>query len=159
MADDLNNNPTPAPLPPSSTILGSVQADRLLGTDADEDIIGREGDDYLVGSGGNDRLEGGNGWDRLRGGPGNDRLTGGPDEGDEANSFVFGPRDGNDRITDFSIPQGDLLYFGAKGRASPEVLEAVTENGSGDAVLTYDQTTITLSGVPPADVLNWAASL
>ena len=53
-----------------------------------------------------DRLDGGNGNDTLIGGAGNDVLTGGRG----ADTFKFlSKNDGTDRITDFSVKQGDKI--------------------------------------------------
>ncbi|HUF61524.1 MAG TPA: calcium-binding protein [Verrucomicrobiales bacterium] len=52
-----------------------------------------------------DRLTGGALADTLRGGPGDDTLTGGAG----ADRFQFFPGHGNDRITDFSPEEGDVI--------------------------------------------------
>ncbi|MEA3030291.1 MAG: hypothetical protein QOG13_1616 [Sphingomonadales bacterium] len=55
--------------------------------------------------GGNDILDGGKGDDLLVGGAGDDVLTGGKD----SDTFLFGPGDGDDRITDFQ--NKDTIWF------------------------------------------------
>ncbi|MCX5568729.1 calcium-binding protein [Kaistia nematophila] len=95
----------------------------------DFDIVGGSGDDYVQmlstagvvtfhGGTGNDTVHGGrasdqlfgdDGDDRLRGARGDDTLTGGAG----ADTFIFDGQydEGFDRITDFSVAEGDHLYF------------------------------------------------
>lgn len=59
------------------TIVGTPEADVLVGTDGDDVICGLGGADLLVGGAGDDVLRGGPGHDTLEGGPGDDELRGG----------------------------------------------------------------------------------
>lgn len=59
------------------TILGGVQADRLMGLDGNDRIETGDGDDLAMGGAGDDTLLGGAGDDWLAGGAGVDRLDGG----------------------------------------------------------------------------------
>jgi hypothetical protein len=52
-----------------------------------------------------------------------------------------------------------LKFEGHKGSSEQTVYETVGENASGDAVLTYSQTTITLTGVSAAEVREWAMTV
>lgn len=61
---------------------------------------GTAGKDKLIGSSGNDRIIGGQGADKLAGGGGADSFV--------FDNLAFG---GIDKITDFSVLQGDLLIF------------------------------------------------
>lgn len=90
-------------------------ADQISGFDGDDRLNGGSGSDTLVGGTGTDTLEGGEGADRLKGGSGADVLVGGSGAdrldgsfgkdrltGDAgADVFLFGPRGGADRISDF----------------------------------------------------------
>jgi len=59
------------------SILGSGNADALVGNNQANNADGNGGNDVLLGKAGNDRLKGGNGNDVLVGGDGSDRLEGG----------------------------------------------------------------------------------
>ncbi|MDD5755108.1 MAG: cadherin-like domain-containing protein, partial [Methylococcales bacterium] len=79
-------------------------------------INGTKGNDKLVGGNGNDSLYGGNGDDKLLGSDGNDWLTGGKGDdsltgGTGADHFLFVNRDGEDRILDFNISEGDVIHI------------------------------------------------
>ena len=84
---------------------GGAGNDLLDGGSGNDRLEGERNNDDLRGGAGNDTLSGGSGRDRLEGGTGNDRLTGGAD----ADVFVFGRGSGRDRITDFSLKQGDRV--------------------------------------------------
>jgi Ca2+-binding RTX toxin-like protein len=114
-------------------ILGTVQNDVIIGSDAANDIIrGDNGDDSLGGAKGDDILYGGNGRDTLDGGANSDTYYGGggPDV------FVIGRGQGIDRIMDFARPDriglvdglqfGDLNFVGNQIRAGSEVLAEIT---------------------------------
>ena len=59
------------------------------------------GNDMMYGDAGNDKLYGGAGNDTLVGGAGDDDLSGGTAGTDDVDTFVFGPGNGSDVITDF----------------------------------------------------------
>jgi Ca2+-binding RTX toxin-like protein len=69
----------------ATTMVGTINDDKLTGTPGpdlisgltgDDDISGRNGDDIVCGGAGSDVMYGGPGSDLLFGGPGNDRLLG-----------------------------------------------------------------------------------
>jgi poly-gamma-glutamate synthesis protein (capsule biosynthesis protein) len=104
-AEAAQHTPTPWPALECgghiATIIGSPEADRLVGTDGDDVIVGRGGsdsirglggDDLVCGGDGNDLLNGGDGADRLLGGEGTDLLVGG--SGDD----MLRGGDGDDRL-------------------------------------------------------------
>jgi Ca2+-binding RTX toxin-like protein len=133
---------------------GTHQDDILTGTDGRDWLLGRGGDDILVAKGGRDYLEGGNG---------NDILSGDGNYWDEER-FAFDKDDGNDTITDF-VPQceiciqifpgpegDDIVLLGGTQEDIDAVTKGVTENPTGDAVLHYGETTITLAGIEASAV-------
>ncbi len=61
----------------SLPVIGTADADTLVGGDFNDMLMGLEGDDQLWGGLGNDVLDGGVGSDSLLGGEGNDTLRGG----------------------------------------------------------------------------------
>jgi Ca2+-binding RTX toxin-like protein len=98
-------------------LMGTGRADRLTGRETanqldggggNDTLSGLAGNDTLIGLAGADVLSGGEGDDVLRGGKGNDTLTGGAG----ADDFVFGRRDGTDRITDFEDGVDDIAIAG-----------------------------------------------
>ena len=85
-------------------------------------LAGLGGNDDLYGGGATDFLFGGSGKDDLFGGAGSDRLTGGADRDDltgggRADVFVFAPRGGLDRITDF-VSGLDVIEIRSANRMS-----------------------------------------
>ncbi|WP_134724536.1 calcium-binding protein [Paracoccus luteus] len=97
------------------------------------------GNDTLLGGAGNDVLHAGAGHDRLTGGAGADRMTG----GEGADVFIFGSRDGQDRILDWQ-DRADLIQItdGASRFSDLNVLQA-----GPDTLISFGGTTITLAGV------------
>ncbi|CAN5523937.1 hypothetical protein BH10PSE7_BH10PSE7_02150 [soil metagenome] len=85
-------------------VVGSSQADRLIGDDDSNGLQGRAGADVLIGNGGRDWLSGGNDADTIYGNTGRDVLTGGTG----ADQFVYnsiseaGIYSTRDVITDFA---------------------------------------------------------
>lgn len=133
---------------------GAKGADHITGNDLANTLTGAAGRDTLKGGSGADTLLGGNGadriWgdagsDRIDGGKGNDRLTG----GGSADVFVFGPKSGKDRITDFTDDRDTLkldtdLWEGTLTKQ--QVLDrfaTVTEVG---LFLTFDAARVRLDG-------------
>jgi len=98
-------------------VLGSNYSDRLLGDKNDNTLEGLAGNDTFRGYAGNDTLVGGLGNDLLYGDEGNDILIGGAGMdilhgGAGADTFVLDLATAftaRDRITDFSVTQGDRL--------------------------------------------------
>lgn len=76
-------------------IFGSAGNDSLDGGSGADDLFGGAGDDTVVGGSGNDTLWGGGGDDRFTGGAGDD-------------IFVFAAGSGDDRVTDFDLPNDTL---------------------------------------------------
>lgn len=93
---------------------GDAGDDTVQGGDGFDDAHGNVGDDSLTAGAGNDWVRGGQGNDVLAGGDGDDFLAG--DRGDDTLSgglgadvfHTFGAA-GLDRVTDFSIGQGDRV--------------------------------------------------
>lgn len=88
------------------TVVGSVNDDKIKGSNRDDLLIGREGDDKINGKDGNDWIFGGTGSDKLRGGKGNDFIYGGL--GDDK---IYGGK-GDDILIGGT---GDDLLDGGKG--------------------------------------------
>lgn len=88
---------------------GTDQDDLFAGLSANDKVNGGAGNDTLSGGSGNDKIFGGDGDDRLVGDAGVDKLSG----GSGMDTFVFNyAANGNaDRISDFSVAEGDLLAF------------------------------------------------
>ena len=96
---------------------GNTNRDTLFGGNGDDKLLGGNGMDTLSGDAGDDRLLGGTGRDVLTGGTGADTLIGGGSDelGDgAADTFVFAPGDGRDKIRDFEagVDLIDLQAFG-----------------------------------------------
>ncbi|MGL6211958.1 MAG: calcium-binding protein [Paracoccaceae bacterium] len=88
-------------------IIGGDGADRLSGASGADFLTGDAGNDRLTGGADADTLGGGTGRDVLAGNTGDDLLTGGAD----ADRFVFVNGDDRDRVTDFSLADGDKLHL------------------------------------------------
>lgn len=129
-------------LDPEDVIMGSADADRLVGSRSEDIILGEAGDDILLGRRGDDQLcggadddllSGGRGDDELIGGSGMDSLRGGRGEdeldGGAGNDSLLGGR-GDDELDGGSGEdtlrggrgddvlegdQGDDLLFGGRG--------------------------------------------
>lgn len=90
-------------------LVGTDQADILLGTNLGVMIRGRQGDDYITGGEDNDLLIGNRGNDTLIGEDGLDVLRGGRGH----DTFVF-PQDGSvDIVADFTH-KDSILVMGAE---------------------------------------------
>ncbi len=123
---------------------GNGAANRLTGNAAGNVLLGNGGADVLSGAGGGDTMRGGAGNDRLNGGKGADVMQGGLG----LDRFIFTEGNGNDRITDFKLVQGDRLLLddalwagtvlNAAGIianfASQGVGEVVLDFGGGDVI-------------------------
>ena len=88
-------------------VKGNAAANALTGNGGNNYLNGLSGVDVLIGNAGADRLEGGAANDRLTGGTGADLMSGGLG----ADRFIFHNGDGDDRITDFSLANGDKLML------------------------------------------------
>jgi Ca2+-binding RTX toxin-like protein len=136
-------------------IVGSDDADTILGTPRDDvmdaragaDIVlGREGDDVIEGGEGNDRLIGGDGNDVIHGGPGHDIIFGG-----DGNDVLFG--DAGDDFIDAG--DGDDVVIGGEGN---DIVLAgkgrdIVEGGPGDDNLEGGDDNDLLSGGADNDTI------
>jgi Ca2+-binding RTX toxin-like protein len=142
----------------NDTISGYGGTDALYGGNGDDKLIGGAGIDYLYGDSGNDTLDGGADGDFIFGGKGNDVLIGGTG----ADKFVIEPQNGNDRILDFNIAEGDKLYianfFSTPMSADAFVSKYVTDAGD-DLLINLAGTSIVLVGVSSIGALTGAIAL
>ncbi len=125
------------------TVVGTDQADVIVGGSGDDTIDGLEGNDWLHGGAGDDTINGDEGDDLVVGGDDNDILNGGADDdtvygsygddiifGDAGTDHLFGG-EGNDSITggldevDYVFGEGgnDTLYGQGKN---------ILDGGTGD---------------------------
>ncbi|MEM6381985.1 MAG: calcium-binding protein [Pseudomonadota bacterium] len=123
----------------NDSLFGGSGHDTLLGGAGDDFLQAGGNDDVLFGGSGNDTLEGREGADLLNGGAGSDDLTGGA----YADTFVFAPGFGNDRVTDFedNLDQLDLTGFGFN---SVEEALSFASTVAGDVVFTFGADTFTI---------------
>lgn len=121
--------------------IGGIE--NLRGTSRADVLTGRDNNNLLQGGNGSDRLSGLGGNDTLVGGKGNDRLFGGSD----ADVFVFGRREGTDRIMDFELGL-DQIQFNGVSRLS-QITFADTAAG---ARLTAIDTVVIVEGLTVAEV-------
>ncbi|MGX9965650.1 calcium-binding protein [Roseomonas sp. F4] len=140
----------------------------IFGLGGDDTIFGRGGDDVIYGGLGKDVLRGGAGEDELYGGGGADRLIGGSGDdtmngGAGADSFEFGDGFGHDLITGFQIGTDTLQIssnINATGISDPtDLLSLVSDDGSGNAIITLGSDTITLQGISVSDLTNNIGSI
>ncbi len=160
--------------PPACTIMGTSDADVLVGTPGDDVICGFEGadtiegrggndyiiggpgDDLLAGNAGNDEIYGHAGEDRLFGGPGSDIVAGGGSDdlvrGGSGDDELHGGA-GSDRL--IGGDGDDDLWGGSgadslAGRAGDDTLYG----GSGNDVLSGNKGSNFLYGQAGQDTLN-----
>jgi len=148
--DDINGNKG------DDTVHGALGNDWAVGGQGDDVLFGDKGDDVVYGNLGNDTLSGGEGNDVVRGGQGDDVIDGGDGDdllwGDRGNDILTGGAgadqfrllvgSGADRVTDFSLAQGDKVVIEGSARWT------VSQAGA-DTVITIDGgDTLTLTGVP-----------
>ena len=91
----------------TDSIDGGLGNDNLKGAAGNDSLMGNDGNDSLAGGLGNDVLTGGLGNDWLAGDQGSDTLTGGAG----ADSFYGYVGVGVDRVTDFTLSQGDHVVL------------------------------------------------
>lgn len=118
----------------NDTLKGVNGNDKLFGGNGTDSLTGDNGADQLHGGGGNDVLSGGSGNDVFYGDAGNDKLTGGT----ETDTFIFAAKAGEDRITDFSLAQKDILKFddaiwGGKAMTAAQVVSTYGKMVGGEA--------------------------
>lgn len=137
-------------------LFGGSNADNLFGGTGNDLIFGEQGADRLFGDLGNDTLDGGDANDVLRGGAGFDVLNGG--SGNDRlfgnfnwDIFVFDNGFGNDVIGDFdqanAFERIDLSAVSAITNFNDLSTNHLTQDGSGNAVITDGANSITLLGV------------
>ena len=85
--------------------------------------------------------------DFLFGGTGDDTLTGGGADL-ERDLFVFQTNGGTDTITDYEDGV-DMIQFRSIAAATQFSDLTIANSGSGDAVITYSEGTVTLTGIDP----------
>lgn len=113
-------------------VIGTGDADELVGSEAGEELHGRDGDDLMSGYLGNDVIYGGDGDDRLRGDL-NHSNPGGEVGGDDiiyggAGDDYIGGKGGNDRLMGDA---GDDHIWGDHG-------DDILRGGLGNDILTGD---------------------
>lgn len=141
------------------TAMGRGGADRISGGAGDDRILGGVGNDRLVGQGGTDTLDGGTGQDRIVGGAGADRIIGGQGNdtmagGAGADTFVFGNRDGNDRVTGFAAGSDRIdLSRVSEITDADDLAQNHIRTRNGNVIIDmHDGSSITLVGVTENDL-------
>jgi len=140
--------------------LGTGTATDTYGdTDTLEDIegvLGTDQADTLIGSGGNNYLEGRGGNDLIEGGAGDDTLVGGAD----ADTFVFAPGDGTDTISDFNSGEGDTIdissYAGISDVSQFAVFDYNTTNPGSTTISVNGTDIVIVEGVDLTGLGNTA---
>ncbi|MDP3749254.1 MAG: sialate O-acetylesterase [Phenylobacterium sp.] len=138
-------------------VLGGQGADTVSGEAGNDLVRGDAGNDTVYGNFGNDTVEGGVGDDTVRGGQGDDVVSGGDgadwlagDRGADtvtggigADTFYGTAGIGVDRITDFSLADGDRIQLspGTAYTLSYQGSDTIIDLGGGDV--------ITLAGAQP----------
>jgi Ca2+-binding RTX toxin-like protein len=120
--------------------------DTLVGI---EGVAGTGVRDTLADGAGNNAFDGGGGNDALVLSGGNDTATGGAG----ADSFTFrGTAFDDDRITDFSQADGDVILFDAATAFAQLTLSDTTLDGAPAALVQFGSGTVTLAGIAAADL-------
>ena len=127
------------------TLTGGAGNDRLYGQTQNDTLNGGTGNDNLYGQQNDDILNGDTGADNLFGGTGDDILSGGGVDLDR-DLFVFQTGGGTDTITDYEDGVDQIQFRAIAGTTQFSDL-AIANNGSGDAVITYSEGTVTLNGI------------
>lgn len=143
--DDMNGNAG------DDTLRGGAGPDWVVGGKDNDKAYGEGGNDIVYGNLGNDLCEGGDGDDLVRGGQGDDTVKGengadwlSGDKGDDtliggagADTFHSFGDAGVDRITDFSLSQGDrvLLDLGTSYTVSQVGADTVIDMVGGGQVI------------------------
>ena len=128
------------------TVIASGVRSHTLAANVENLVIG--GNSWGFGNDLDNVIEGKNGAQVLEGGRGDDVLTGGAD----ADTFVFGRGSGHDRITDFSVTDGDKIRVDGYGLVNfDQVKAAMTQDGS-DVILKLSATdAVRITGAHVAD--------
>lgn len=145
----------------NNNLAGDAGDDNLIGKEGNDELHGREGRDNLYGGSGddrvfggkdNDRVFGGEGHDLLRGGDGNDTLTG----GSGADRFELVLDGSRDRVTDFSVSQGDKIRIDTANGTEDSFQElglGISGNTSVTHLQHQGEIVMTLSGIDASDVI------
>ena len=123
--DDPGSDASPADM---ALVMG---IENFTGGEGDDSIEGGMDANMLMGGEGNDTIDGMEGNDTLVGGEGDDNLMGGA----EADTFVFGPNNGADTVSDFSSREGDKIDLSAYGLGADE-LDSLLEQQGDNATVT-----------------------
>lgn len=146
----------------NDTIHGGAGHDTIDGGDGNDVIFGGSGDSVLRGGKGDDVLTGDNSVDTIMGGEGNDVID--ASDGDDliagnagddnmtggkgADTFFIRDGDGNDRIHDFRVADGDRIAFDMAEIRSLADLQDRMEQVGKDLIISFDNgSTLTLRGV------------
>jgi trimeric autotransporter adhesin len=130
-------------------VVGTPQADFILGTGMHERIDALEADDVVWAGGGNDTVKGGDGNDTLDGGTGTDNLIG------EAGDDTYVVDDSSDLVTEVA-DQGHDVIFSTVSYTIAEHVEELVLTGSGDVNATGNADTNILTGNTGNNVLDGA---
>jgi endo-alpha-1,4-polygalactosaminidase (GH114 family) len=103
--------------PPFTIIVGSQDADDMLGTSGDDFIFALGGNDTVDGLGGNDTIIGGDGGDWLIGGPGADVLDGGALTAEQAAQVYGSEWIANNPGTSFTVDDFTIWFQAALSEA------------------------------------------
>ena len=129
------------------SITGSVNGDRMFGSDFNDTLRGGDGNDVLLGGSGRDTLEGGSGADRLNGGANTDQLAGGAGDDTFVFDASFGGNTNRDVVADFvsgsdtiEINQTDYFQGLLLGQLDPSQFAIGAATGAGPQIV-YNQTT------------------
>ena len=138
-----------------------VDSINKVGDERDNVITGGHGDDVLSGYGGHDTIHGGNRHDILNGGEGDDDLYGGDGNdtltgGSGADRFELVLDGSRDRVTDFSVSQGDKIRIDTANRTEDSFQElglGISGNTSVTHLQHQGEIVMTLSGIDASDVI------
>ncbi len=127
----------------SDRLKGQFGDDRLNGNLGNDRVVGNAGDDRVVGGLGDDTVVGGLGSDRIIGGKGNDLLKGGLG----TDQFIFGLRDGEDRIRDFKDGTDLIRINGINSFSELDISESEL-----NTIVEFGLTSIEIIGVSSEDI-------
>ena len=138
-----------------------VDSINKVGDERDNVITGGHGDDVLSGYGGHDTIHGGNRHDILNGGEGDDDLYGGDGNdtltgGSGADRFELVLDGSRDRVTDFSVSQGDKIRIDTANGTEDSFQElglGISGNTSVTHLQHQGEIVMTLSGIDASDVI------
>ena len=125
---------------------------KIYGTDEDDVIDGGIGNDTIRGYGGNDTLIGGVGDDDLEGDDGDDTLI----DGSGADRFELVLDGSRDRVTDFSVSQGDKIRIDTANGTEDSYQDlglAISGNNNITHLEYHGKTVMTLTGISVSDVI------